>query len=661
MKNKKSITYKKKNNKINNKKTEKRNNKNIGGNYDRFPINLGINTQEIKLPNGLGEIIIPKNIDELYPNLKKINTGSGNMIKEIPQSFMKLRNLTFITLKETKLDKLPNNFGDIITLKSLEIFGSNLKKLPDSIGNLINLQNLHITQSNIKKLPDSIGNLINLQKLNIIESKLTTIPKSIGNLNNLIILILNDNKIINIPDELYTLIELNTLSLSDNNLENVPECISGMINLESLIFSNNKLKELPIFMRNLTKLRFLELDYNEIVTIPDIFNNLRKLEELLLNNNKINGTIPNTVANLPVLDTLSLENNERIELTYEFNYLMNRLTSVNFTIDNNVIINANSNRQQNNVRYLNLQSSIPVTEESYKRSLMKTIIAGDEEKCVILYRRMERENIDYNTKYSIFLDYPKEQNVHNTTLLLVACRFGMSQLAYLLASNPKVNILHYETYDYPDINDMCALDYAINKNMDDLQKLLRERTKEIVYKISGMVSAYNFERSTEIGYDKYTKGFDYINFEETTINEWLALKDTHFAVYNNKSYSLLDLEQLNNSMVDGSTVKYNCKKLGSISPENVDIKRPFYLLRGFGFPSGIMNANELLIMIMHITGLTEDKRTFSKERVFILEKTTETLISTVSLKVLVGANFVGTSHCQERQNEEVYKIKLPKI
>ena len=542
---------------------------------------------------------------------------------------MRLTNLTEIVLQGVRLSKLPNNFGDIRSLKILEILGSNLTKIPKSIGNLVNLKKLEITESKLTDLPIELSSLTNLEYLTLIENK----------------------------------------------FEKIPECISGMINLLSLVMSNNRISEIPIFINNLTKLRFLELDYNKITILPDIFNNLTNLEELILNNNNITGYIPINIATLNSLDTLALEGNQITELSYEFNSLMTRLTPEHFTIDNNVIIydNPNIELHRNNlmsnigqltdhIRSLYPVPITPVGEESFKRNLIRKIISGEEQLSIIMYISMERQNINYNTKYSIFLDYPKEENVYNTTILLIACRFGMHQLAYILASNLKVDVFQYELYEN-SIDDMCALDYAINKNMDKLTKLLEKRTKEYIYKLSGMLPAEEFKKSEIVDYDLNVKGMDFIDMQEMTVNEWLNLKPTNFAINMNNTYTLLDIDNLKSSMVYPSNIKYKCNQINSISPNNIDISKPYYLLRGFGFPSGVINGNELFRIIMHINGVDDQGLPFPKERVFILEEKKERLLSTVSFKVLHGGSLVGASHCQggdKDQSEDVYMIKLPR-
>jgi len=81
---------------------------------------------------------------------------------------------------------------------------------------------------------------------------------------------------------------------------------------EYLFLYENKLTgTIPDSIGNLNRLEYLSLRENKLNgTIPESIGNLYNLEYLSLSNNKIAGTIPDSIGSLTSLETLYLYNNE---------------------------------------------------------------------------------------------------------------------------------------------------------------------------------------------------------------------------------------------------------------------------------------------------------------------------------------------------------------
>lgn len=226
---------------------------------------------------------------------------SNNLLKEIPESINRLRNLAFLSLRS-----------------------NHLKKIPDSIGDLKNLKILDLSSNDIDQLPFSLGTISSLQILNLERNKLKTIPNSLMRLENLRELYLGSNNIISLPNHLfdykkddhikgwinavYHFEDQERIFQNVKNMKKLWETIGRIDSLELLDLNRNRVDKIPQPLFNLKSLKVLNMNFNELEALPNELWNFKNLETLLLGFNKLK-SIPETIQYLENLKILNLESN----------------------------------------------------------------------------------------------------------------------------------------------------------------------------------------------------------------------------------------------------------------------------------------------------------------------------------------------------------------
>jgi len=99
-----------------------------------------------------------KNLTELYL--------AANYLKTVPKEIGSLTKLRILDLGWNRLESLPAEIGQLTKLEHLELAGNRgLASLPDSILNLRELNYLSLTDTSIEKLPEGVKNLPKLKIL----------------------------------------------------------------------------------------------------------------------------------------------------------------------------------------------------------------------------------------------------------------------------------------------------------------------------------------------------------------------------------------------------------------------------------------------------------------------------------------------------------------
>ncbi|MED6123441.1 hypothetical protein PIB30_049236 [Stylosanthes scabra] len=187
---------------------------------------------------------------------------------------------------------LPSTWNLLPYLQTLDL-SNNLfyGNIPHSLSNLTRLRRLALSSNSFSgAIPSSMGSLSTLEELCLDHNNLAgPIPATLNGLKNLKRLELQSNKLQGkLPPKLGSLSSLKYLDGSDNSLEGeLPAWLPG--SLVQISMRNNKLSGM---------------------LKSEVFKRLRYLEVLDLSRNKLSGSVPFGVFELPWLQQLTLSFNE---------------------------------------------------------------------------------------------------------------------------------------------------------------------------------------------------------------------------------------------------------------------------------------------------------------------------------------------------------------
>ncbi|KAF7809690.1 putative LRR receptor-like serine/threonine-protein kinase [Senna tora] len=218
--------------------------------------------------------------------------------------------------------QIPESLSNLTRLRRLALSGNSFTgEIPSSIGSLSNLEELYLDNNNLEgPIPSSLNKLKRLKRLEIQINNLNGhIPTDLGSLTDLYYLDISDNAITGgIPASLpNSLVEL---SARNNSLSGflTSESFRDLMYLQVLDLSYNKLTgSVPIVLFEIPSLEQLSLSFNELssMEIPASSSsyNLGSESGLIavdLSNNGIEGLLPSFMGMMPKLTSLSLENNK---------------------------------------------------------------------------------------------------------------------------------------------------------------------------------------------------------------------------------------------------------------------------------------------------------------------------------------------------------------
>ncbi|XP_074275093.1 leucine-rich repeat receptor protein kinase HPCA1-like isoform X2 [Silene latifolia] len=236
-------------------------------------------------------------------------------------------NSRIITIKLSSAGVTGQLSGDLASLSELQILDLSYNtgltgSLPPTIGKLTNLTSLILLGCGFSgTIPDSIGSLVKLGTLSLNSNKFTgPIPASIGNLAKVSWLDLADNKLSGpIPVSngttpgLDLLLHTKHFHFGKNQLSGTipPSLFSSDMILIHVLFDNNKLTgSLPETLGLVQSLQTVRFDRNSLSgTLPDNLNNLTDVNELVLSKNSFTGDFPD-LSGMNNLNSLDLSNNK---------------------------------------------------------------------------------------------------------------------------------------------------------------------------------------------------------------------------------------------------------------------------------------------------------------------------------------------------------------
>ncbi|CAL4979395.1 unnamed protein product [Urochloa decumbens] len=312
--------------------------------------------QEITLSNNNLSGTIPSGIG-LLPSLRYLFLPSNNLVGSIPESLGSSPSLAMVVVRNNSLTggippmlancsslyfldlmknmlsgNIPstmfnssslviielayNNFSGTIpslsTVSSpvqyISLTRNNLSgHIPDAQGNFSQLSTLLIAQNNLQgSIPESLARIPGLQALDVAYNNLSgAVPRKLYNISSLNYLGLGVNNLAGkIPSYIgYTLPNIQTLDMAGNYFEGpLPVSLVHAPNLQALELRGNGFSGMVPSYWSLPNLIQLDLGANQLETVDwsslSSATSSTELQLIYLDNNKLEGTIPNSVGNL---------------------------------------------------------------------------------------------------------------------------------------------------------------------------------------------------------------------------------------------------------------------------------------------------------------------------------------------------------------------------
>ncbi|KAG2683844.1 hypothetical protein I3760_10G052300 [Carya illinoinensis] len=251
------------------------------------------------------------------PNLTFLSFFNNSMNSTLPPDVSTCGSLHHLDLAQNLLTgALPHTLADLPNLRYLDLTGNNFSGgIPDTFGKFRELEVLSLVYNLLDgTIPAFLGNISTLKMLNLSYNPFfpSRLPPELGNLTNLEVLWLTDcNLVGEIPDSLGRLKKLTDLDLALNALDGpIPRSLAELSSVVQIELYNNSLSGgFPPGMSNLTALRLFDASMNELSgKIPDELCRL-PLESLNLYENRLVGSLPESIANSTGLYELRLFRN----------------------------------------------------------------------------------------------------------------------------------------------------------------------------------------------------------------------------------------------------------------------------------------------------------------------------------------------------------------
>lgn len=111
------------------------------------------------------------------PTLSVLNLASAKLSQLPDALFMKMSNLTKLTISKNHFVSLSPQFGNLLKLEYLSIAKNELNRMPAEIGRLTELRYLDVRENNLDRLPPEIWFAKRLETLNLSSNVLSEFPK----------------------------------------------------------------------------------------------------------------------------------------------------------------------------------------------------------------------------------------------------------------------------------------------------------------------------------------------------------------------------------------------------------------------------------------------------------------------------------------------------
>ena len=111
------------------------------------------------------------------PTLSVLNLASAKLSQLPDALFMKMSNLTKLTISKNHFVSLSPHFGNMLKLEYLSIAKNELQRMPAEVGRLTELRYLDVRENNLSSLPPEIWLAKRLETLNLSSNVLSDFPK----------------------------------------------------------------------------------------------------------------------------------------------------------------------------------------------------------------------------------------------------------------------------------------------------------------------------------------------------------------------------------------------------------------------------------------------------------------------------------------------------
>lgn len=300
-------------------------------------------------------------------------------------------------------------------------------------------------------------------------------------------------------------------------------------------------------------------------------------------------------------------------------------------------------------------------------------VAGDTPIMVLMHRVSKDNNDLFLEPIFKILDFePRSLNLalvndEQFTALMMACEYGLKEVAFKMLENPAFNLNLLQTKNGED-----AVDIASRNNLEEISQLLLQRMREEEqYQIEiPLTNPLKKEQNFNVGImpnfskeevEKYNKinmngdGWDPFQMENENILSYLAddKEDNIVIRYLDKIFlskrSILKQQQME------ATV-FECLEGNKKIPSNIVKNLPLYNIKKIGINISSDNAVGLEPEYIYMDGIErilQSQSRDSEKNMFAIIPLDKILVSVISLEELdkVGTEFSGSSalHCQAGQ------------
>ncbi|PBP26979.1 adenylate cyclase [Diplocarpon rosae] len=221
---------------------------------------------------------------------------------------------SFVPSRESGYATVTNDPGvsRVQKYSHVDLSGRNLITIPISLySKASEIISLNLSRNLSLDLPkDFIQSCQNLRDIKFINNEAWKLPPSLSCASRLTILDVSNNRLEQLEHaELAKLPGLISLKLANNRLRSLPTYFGCFKSMRTLNISSNFLDSFPGFLCDLEGLVDIDMSFNSIASLPDEIGKLRNLERFVMTNNRLNGALPATFAELTNMKEVDIRYN----------------------------------------------------------------------------------------------------------------------------------------------------------------------------------------------------------------------------------------------------------------------------------------------------------------------------------------------------------------